>query len=267
MVASGFLLASEHYHHFGIGRLIAVMAGMALVIASACVFNNYIDRGIDKKMARTSKRALVTEQVSGQMALSYAIALGVGGFVVLAIFTNWRTVLLNAVAIFSYVVLYGIAKRKTVHGTLVGTIPGAIPPAAGYVAVSNRFDGGALLLFLILVFWQMPHFYAIAMYRFKDYKAAGLPVMPVKHGMKITRTQIITYIAGLAVVSTGLAIFGYTGYVYLAVIWLLCFYWLWRGLIRYKSTKYGIWGRKMFLSSLIVLLSLSIIIPLGSVLP
>lgn len=266
MVASGYLLASEHFHHLAIGRLIAVLAGMALVIASACVFNNYIDRGIDQKMARTSKRALVTGRISEVAALIYALLLGAAGFLILSVFTNWRTVFLNAAALFSYVVLYGIAKRKTVHGTLVGTIPGAIPPAAGYVAVSNRLDGGAWLLFLILVFWQLPHFYSIAMYRFKDYKLAGLPVMTVRYGMRITRIQIITYILTLAAALAGLTIFNYDGYIFLAAAILLCLWWLSRGARAYgmKDEK---WGRKMFFTSLIVLLSLSIIIPLGSVLP
>lgn len=266
MAVSGFLLASEHIHHFSVSSFFGLVLGISPVIASACVLNNYIDRGIDRKMSRTKNRALVTEQVSGVSAIIYASVLGLVGFAILATLTNWRTVLLNGVAIFSYVVVYGFAKRHSVHGTLIGAIPGAIPPAAGYVAAANRFDGGGLILFLILIFWQMPHFYSIAMYRFKDYKAAGLPVMPVKYGMRLTRIQILIYATGLMGALACLTIFGYDGYIFLAVALALCIYWIYRGLKLY-SFAHGIWGRKMFLTSLIVLVGLSVIIPLGSVLP
>jgi protoheme IX farnesyltransferase len=267
MAASGFLLASSHFSHFALGQLAAVLAGMSLVIASACVFNNYIDRGLDKKMARTSKRALVTRAVSGPTALTYAALLAITGFGILTIFTNSRVVLLNLAAFFSYVVVYGWAKRKTVHGTLVGTIPGAIPPAAGYAAVSGKLDGGVLILFLIMVFWQMPHFYSIAIYRFKDYKAASLPVMPVRYGMRMTKNQVLAYIWLFAAAAAALSIFNYTGYIYLAAMLGLSIYWFWLGFERLKLSSDEVWGRKMFRFSLIVLLSLSILIPLGSVLP
>lgn len=266
MAVSGFLLAAAHFHSFSLRRLFGVVVGIGLVIASACVFNNYIDRGIDQKMARTRRRATVTREISGQATLTFASLLGIGGFAVLAVTTNWRTVALNLIAIFSYVVLYGWAKRNSVHGTLVGTIPGAIPPVAGYVAVANRIDGGGLLLFLILVFWQMPHFYAIAMYRYKDYQAAGLPVMPVRYGMRATRIQIFAYIATLAIALIGLTVFGYDGYVFLAASIILCAYWAQTGYSG-RSLADKEWGKRMFLASLIVLTTLSVLIPLGSLLP
>jgi len=179
--AAGFLFASKW--HIVPGLFAATLAGTSLVIAAACVYNNYIDRNIDKRMARTKKRALVQGTISGKHALIFATMLGVLGFALLLAYTNTLVTVIGVIAFIDYVVLYGISKRRSVYGTIVGSISGAAPIVAGYVAVTNQFDLGALLLFFILVYWQMPHFYGIAMYRFDDYKAAGIPVLPVQKGM------------------------------------------------------------------------------------
>ncbi|MGH7157188.1 MAG: heme o synthase [Candidatus Saccharimonadales bacterium] len=263
--SAGFLLASQDHLYFLL--LFEVLAGMSLVIASACVFNNYIDRGIDQKMDRTSKRALVIGQISGHAALVYASLLGTAGFLILAFFTNWLVFGIGLISIFFYVVLYGLAKRHSVHGTLVGSVPGATPPVAGYLAVTDHLDGAAVILFLTLVLWQMPHFYAIAMYRYKDYKAAGLPVLPVKLGMKAAKRQIMAYIVAFTAVATLLTVFGYTGYIYLAAALALGIYWLWRGYSSYNVLSDERWGRRMFFSSLIVTLGISVAIALGALLP
>ena len=239
---------------------------MSLVIASACVFNNYIDRNIDKKMARTQKRAIAAGRISAHAAVTYAAALGILGFLILGFFTNWLVFSLGAIALFFYVVLYGIAKRRSVHGTLIGSIPGATPPVAGYLAVTDHVDSAAILLFLILVFWQMPHFYAIAMYRYKDYKKAGLPVLPVKNGMAAARRQILAYIVAFTVAAVLLSVFGYTGYTYLVVVIGLGIYWLAKGIRQYDLSDEK-WGRQIFFASLIITLGLSIITAFGARLP
>ncbi len=262
---SGFLLASRLHVHYAL--LFATLTGIALVIASACVFNNIIDRGLDALMTRTKKRALVTGDINEHVASLYAMLLGAVGFMILALHTNLLTVGLGIIAFLDYVILYGIAKRRWVIGTIVGSVAGALPPAAAYTAVTNRFDSGAALLFLILVLWQMPHFYAIAMYRYEDYKKAGLPVLPVKKGMAHARQQILGYIAAFTLAAGGLTVFGYTGYIYLAVVSLLGLSWLWKGLYGLKKFDDTMWGRKMFLFSLIVITVLSVIIPLGAKLP
>jgi protoheme IX farnesyltransferase len=217
-------------------------------------------------MERTKKRAIAAGNVSGFAAISYGSALAVAGFIILAVFTNWLVFGLGVIAIVFYVVFYGLAKRRSVYGTLVGSIPGATPSVAGYLAVTNHIDSAALILFLILVFWQMPHFYAIAMYRYKDYKAAGLPVLPVERGMAAARVQILAYIIALTIAATLLSVFGYTGYIYLTVVLALGVYWLLQGR-SYKSSNAAKWGKKMFLSSLVVSLGLSMIIATGAHLP
>jgi protoheme IX farnesyltransferase len=263
--AAGFLLASKWHIHFIL--FISTLAGTALVIASACVFNNYIDRGLDVKMARTKKRATVTGLISGRKTLIYASVLGFLGFILLALETNWLTFFIGVVAFIVYVVFYGIGKRRSTHGTLVGSIAGAAPIVAGYCAVTDQFNGGAIILFLILACWQMPHFYAIAMFRFDDYRAAGLPVLPVKKGMQAAKIQIVVYIVVFIIATSLLTIFGYTGYIYLIVMLLLGLVWLYRGIQGFHAVDDIKWARKMFFLSLIIILGVSAMTSVGGLLP
>lgn len=262
---AGFFLASKGQIDFGL--LLAVLAGTGLVIASGCVFNNYLDQGIDAKMARTQKRALVSGQVSGRAALAYATVLGGLGFWVLALFTNTLTVITGVVGIFFYVVVYGIVKRYSTLGTVVGSIPGATPPVAGYLAVTNEFDTGALLLLLILAVWQMPHFYSIAIFRLKEYKAAGLPVLPARKSVPLTKHYILIYIAIFLLVTPLLTFFGYTGYTYASVVMLIGIVWFWKGLKGFQATDDESWARQMFGFSLLVLLTFCLSIAVDSWLP
>lgn len=262
---AGFLLASKDQVDFGL--LIAMLAGTSLVIGSACVFNNYIDRGIDVRMARTKKRALATKIIPGRSALIYAAVLGALGFVVLELYTNWRTVLIGAIAFLVYVILYAIGKRRTVHGTIVGSIAGSAPPVAGYVAVTNHFDSAALLLFLIMTFWQMPHFYAIAIYRFKDYKAAGLPVLPVKKGIRAAKIQTVLYIVVFLAAVVMLSVLGYTGYSYLVVVGAITLAWLRLALKGFSASDNETWARRVFLFSLLVTLVFSFMLSVDNWLP
>jgi protoheme IX farnesyltransferase len=259
--AGGFLLASTH--HIDLLLLVATLLGTALVIACGCVLNNIIDRKIDIKMKRTAKRALVTGEITVRQALYFATALGAVGFADLIIFTNMLTTLIGVVALIMYVAVYGYFKRRSTLGTLVGTIPGALPPVAGYTAVTNQLNGGAWLIFLILVTWQMAHFYSIAMYRQKDYKNAGLPVMPVVHGTERTKLSIIGYILAFIAACALLTVFGYTGIIYLIVMGSLGIAWLVLGLRTYSSHDAVKWGKSMFLFSLTVILSLAIMLSVG----
>lgn len=262
--AAGFFLAAQG--HIDWSLLAATLGGMSLVIASGCVFNNYIDRSIDKKMLRTKGRALVLGLVSKAQALTYATALGLLGFMILLLHTNRLTTMIGLVALFFYVVVYGFAKRHSVHGTIVGSLPGAASIVAGYTAVTGRLDTAALMLFLILVCWQMPHFYAIALYRFDDYAAAGLPVLPVKKGTAATKQQILFYIAAFTGAAATLSVFGPASFAYFIVATLLGIAWLSKGLKNYTTKDDKAWGRTMFLFSLFVITILCIMIILDSLL-
>jgi heme o synthase len=243
----------------------AIISGTALVIASGCVFNNYIDRTIDAKMERTRKRAFVKRNLPVRAGLGYASALGFLGFLVLIVGTNLLTVLIGLIGYVFYIVIYGIAKRKTHWGTLIGSISGSVPPVAGYTAYAGMLDKESIVFFLILVCWQMAHFYSIALYRQKDYAAAGLPVWPVAKSPASTRRQIIFFILAYIAASLSLSIWGSHGFIYALVTigiggaWLYKA-WQWRGM------KSPAWGRKMFGFSLLVMMGFSLFIPLGALL-
>ncbi|HET9174356.1 MAG TPA: heme o synthase [Candidatus Saccharimonadales bacterium] len=262
--AAGFFVASNR--SIRVGLLIELLLAIALIIASACTINNYIDRGIDNHMERTKTRAIPSGRVSGKIALIYGALLGILGFCILVLFTNVTTSVLGIIAYIDYIVIYGWGKRHTVYGTLIGTISGAIPPAAGYTAVSGHFNGVAIILFLILVFWQMPHFFAIAMYRLKDYEAAGLPVWPSKRGINSTKHQMLFYIVAFTIASITLTVFGITGRLFAGIAAALGALWIWRGVADYHINDI-LWAKRMFFVSLIVLLVMSVNLSLGARLP
>jgi len=259
---AGFFLASQGDIDFAL--FIFTLVGTAMVIACGCVINNYFDKNIDAKMPRTKNRALATGKIPDQNALIFASVLGVLGTLLLVVFVNLLTAMIGLFGLFAYVVLYGIAKRRTVHGTLVGTISGAIPPVAGYTAVAGTIDQAAVILFLILVFWQMPHFYAIALFRQKDYASAQLPVLPVVKGIYITKVHILAYIIGFGLISSLLYVYDYSGLLYLAVVLGLTVTWIYFWFKDIKSPKVIDWARRLFFVSLIVLLGTCGIISIDS---
>lgn len=264
MAAAGFCLAATNVGTFAWPKFIGVVAGTALVIASACVVNNFIDRGIDSKMKRTQKRALVTHKITTAQAFIFASVLLLVGLSLLMFLTSWLVVAIGVLAWISYVGLYTWAKRKTPFGTLIGTLPGGLPPVAGYAAAAGQLDIAALLLFLLLFAWQLAHFYSIAMRRREEYKAAGMPVWPVVYGMRSTQRQIIGFIMLFMIAGIALTMFGYTGITFAVVIILLGGQWLLKG--RGEAANEA-WAKQMFLFSLIVLLVTIAMIALGGLLP
>lgn len=264
-LAAGFVLGSRGSFDFLI--FLMTFLGLGLVIASACVFNNTIDREIDKKMERTRNRALALGTIKPPAAIFYALFLGLTGSLLLFFYSNMLTVALALFGFFIYVVIYSLWKRKTVYGTAIGSIAGAIPPVVGYTAASNVLDLGALLLFAILVLWQMPHFFSIAIYRFKDYQAAALPVLPVKKGMLRTKIHMVAYIAVFIAISGFLTYAGYTGLFYLIVSALLGVTWLILALKGFGCANDAKWARKMFAFSLVVVMGLSFSIPFSAIKP
>ncbi|MGH7237865.1 MAG: protoheme IX farnesyltransferase, partial [Candidatus Saccharimonadales bacterium] len=199
--------------------------------------------------------------------LIYASVLAIAGFLVLAIFTNWLVFFIGLVGIIDYVILYGVAKRRSVHGTLVGCVSGATSIVAGYVAVRGHFDVGALLLFLIMVLWQMPHSFAIGIYRLKDYAAAGIPLLPVKYGVRRTKIQIALYCAAFVVASLLMTAYGYTGYIYLVVMAAVGLVWLYINLKGFRVADDQIWAKKSFLFSLMIIPIFSVMLVVGSLVP
>lgn len=257
--AGGFALAARG--SFDVFLFIAAVLGLGFLIGSSCVFNNYIDREADRKMERTRNRGLATGAVSSFGAILFATALGLIGTAILLRFTNRIAVAFALTGFFVYVILYSYSKYYSLHGTLIGTIAGAIPPVVGYCAVSGRVDAGAWILFLMMVLWQMPHFFAIAIYRIDDYVEASIPILPSKKGMRYTKIEMMLYIVAFTAASLALPAFGYTGKGYAAIVLFLGSLWVWLCARGFNCKDDRMWARQMFLCSLIVIMALFIAIP------
>jgi len=255
--AAGFFLAAKG--SVSLPLLLATLFGTACIIGSACVFNNYIDRHIDAKMFRTKNRALVRGTISPQHALIYGTIVGIVGVGMLYLFVNILTAAIGSTGFIVYAVLYGIWKRRSPFGTIIGSIAGATPPLAGYCAVTNRIDTAGIILFLILVFWQMPHFYAIAIYRLADYTNAQIPVLPVVKGVHRTKIHMVIYLVGFIIATILLRVFGYAGYIYLFIAIVLSLFWLVMCLQGFKTRDDKQWAKKVFRFSLIVITILCIV--------
>ncbi len=190
--------------------------GIALASASAAVFNQVIDRRMDEQMTRTQNRPLPAGTLSLQKATIFGISLGVLGLGLLAIMVNALTAWLTFFALIGYAIVYTIfLKRATPQNIVIGGASGAAPPVLGWTAITNAVDPGALLLFLIIFVWTPPHFWALAIHRKDDYAKVGMPMLPVTHGNRFTRLQILFYTVLLFVVSLLPFLTGMSGLIYL----------------------------------------------------
>ncbi|MGA8181321.1 MAG: heme o synthase [Desulfobacterales bacterium] len=264
--AGGFLLASKGRIDFG--AFLSTIIGISLVVASGCVFNNIIDRNMDRKMVRTRNRVLAQGLMSPKAAVCYASLLGIAGMVLLWSATNMLCAAIVLLGFVIYVVVYSLyLKRHSVYSALIGSLAGAAPPLAGYCAVGSRFDTGALIILSIFSLWQMPHCYAIAIYRFKDYTAAEIPVLPIHQGMPSTKRHIIAYILAFMAAAMMLTVGGYTGYIYLAVAVVTGFFWLLMACSGFKTSDDRIWAKKMFVFSILTITVLSVMMATDFTMP
>jgi protoheme IX farnesyltransferase len=263
---AGYFLAVAVIDEFDGLKLAGLVIGIASIIGSACVANNILDWKIDAQMKRTKRRAVATGKISRKAAAIYAGLLAGIGFALIFSLTNSLTGILGATAYISYVALYGAAKRTTKWSTLIGTLPGSLPLVAGYTTMTGQLDLVAGVLFLMMTFWQLGHFYAIAMFRQSDYAAAGLPVWSVVEGMASTKRQLFLFVWLFLLTSPLLTIIGVTGILYAVVMGSLAIFWVGQG-IRYYQGDDVTWARKMFFVSLVVLLVMCILIALGGFLP
>ena len=195
--------------------LLHALAGTALAAAGASVLNQYVERGHDALMRRTANRPLPAGRVTPLEALGFGVALSAGGSLYLALFVNSLTAALGAVTIASYVFVYTPMKRWSTLCTVVGAVPGAIPPMMGWSAATDGLSAEAWALFAILFFWQMPHFLAIAILYRDDYAAGGFKMLPVvDDALVVTGRQMVLYSAALVPVSLVPAVLGAAGPLY-----------------------------------------------------
>lgn len=212
----GGLVAGGHsLPPFGLTFWTLLGGGMAAAGSSA--LNQYIDRDLDRRMQRTARRPLPAGRLMPAEALAYGLALCIASYYLLAVLVNLTAALLALAGIAYYVVFYSILlKRATVQNIVVGGGAGAIPPMVGWAAAAGHLSLAAWILFLIIFMWTPPHFWALALVRRKDYKNAGVPMLPVVHGERFTRRQILVYTILLVGTTLLLPLAGAAGTLYLA---------------------------------------------------
>ncbi|MGG6310200.1 heme o synthase [Paenibacillus macerans] len=261
---AGFWLASRWELNYY--QLIVMLLGTALVMASSCVFNNYFDREMDTKMARTKNRALPTGKLSPKTVMWYAVVLGILGLTVLFAFSGPLAGLFGAVGMFVYVVVYTLwLKRTSTWSTSIGAISGAMPPVIGYVAASGKIDLGAWMLFALLFLWQPPHFWALGIRRMEEYRAAGFPLLPVVKGVPRTKLQMIPYLALLIPIPALMYAYDYTGIWFLVIGEILSVAWFLMALQGFRAKDNDAWAKKVFLFSVNYLTIVLIVMILDTV--
>jgi protoheme IX farnesyltransferase len=188
----GMVLASPRW--IPLQALILGSIGIALASGSAAAFNHILDQRIDAQMLRTRRRPLPTGHLQEKHAVLFAVALAMASMVILALGVNLLTAVLTFCSIIGYAMVYTLwLKRATPQNIVIGGAAGAAPPVLGWAAVTNSIDPHALILFLIVFTWTPPHFWALAIARRDDYAKAGIPMLPVTHGVPYTRVQIVLY--------------------------------------------------------------------------
>jgi len=173
------------------------LIGSALIMAGSCTLNNYIDRDIDHLMERTKARPTVTGKMNPvKVAITGLLFIIIG--LAFLLLTTISAAVIGVLGVFSYVVVYSMwSKRQHVSNTVVGSVSGAVPPLIGWAAIDPNLDIMAWMLFLIMFAWQPPHFYALAMRRVEEYRAASIPMLPVVKGFKKTKRHIYLWISAL----------------------------------------------------------------------
>lgn len=207
------------------------LAGIGLSAGSAAAINHLVDKRIDTLMARTRQRPVACARISVSHAVVFALILGVAGLSILAFTVNGLTAILTFITLIGYAGIYtGYLKRATPQNIVIGGLAGAAPPLLGWTAVTNQLDPHALLLVLIIFTWTPPHFWALAIYRFEEYRHAEIPMLPVTHGIAFTRLHVLLYTILLLVVSMLPGVVGMSGWLYTVgagVLGLRFLYWSW----------------------------------------
>lgn len=202
--------------------ILTSMLGIGLLSSAAAVINHVVDVRIDTQMARTFNRPIAKGKIGVSQALVFAAILGVVGYLLLDVFVNRLTALLTLASLVGYAVIYTMyLKRATPQNIVIGGLAGAAPPLLGWTSVTGEIHAHALLLVLIVFTWTPPHFWALAIHREKDYAKAGVPMLPVTHGISYTKTSVLLYTVLLTLVCLLPYLVGMSGVIYLAGTTLL----------------------------------------------
>ncbi|MDZ4766618.1 MAG: heme o synthase [Chloroflexota bacterium] len=195
--------------------LIPTLIGGALSAAGASVMNQYLDRDMDAKMTRTSRRPIPSGRIAPINALIFGLALIAWSTLILGVFVNWLTAALALGGAFYYVIIYtALLKRNTVLNILIGGGAGAMPVLVGWAAVTGGLNIEPLVLFAIVFYWTPPHSWALALLVNADYTRANVPMMPVARGEEVTRKQILLYAIQLLIISLFPPLLGTLSWIY-----------------------------------------------------
>lgn len=248
--AGGIWLAPDSLPWWSV---VLTLLATAMVVGSANTLNCWLEREVDKHMARTKRRPLPDGRMEAKHALWLGLALGALSVPILTWVANPLTGLLAAVALVSYVMIYTPMKQRSPAALLVGSVPGALPPLMGWTAATGELAMPGIVLFGILFIWQLPHFLAISIFRQHEYTKAGIKVLPAVRGNTVAKRHAALWAGALVPVSLLLVPLGIAGTIYLvaaAVLGLGFFAWSLAGLRKEAGNR---WARKLFLASLVYL--------------
>ena len=230
------------------------VTGTTITVGAANALNHYIERDSDKLMERTQSRPLPTGRMDPNVALLFGLILSAISIPMLTLLNNPLSGLLAGIALVSYVMVYTPLKRVSSYNTLVGALPGAMPPLIGWTAATYSIDPGGILLFALLFLWQIPHSLAITIYREREYKNAGIVVLPSVQGIESTRFQMLMYTCALLPIPPLLFLTRVSGWGTLVIGTGLGLWWAYKAWDGFAHNGGSKWARKFFLSSLFYLM-------------
>jgi protoheme IX farnesyltransferase len=236
-------------HDVQTARILWLLVGTALIVGAANTLNMYLERDVDCLMARTKNRPLPQRRLDARTALAFGALQGAAALPALAM-VNIVTAALGLVALILYVGVYTPMKQRSHWAIWVGGIPGAMPALMGWTCATGRIDLAGLAIFGVLFFWQIPHSHAIALYRQRDYDAAGLKTLPSARGAAAAHREMHIYLVVQVLVSLALVPLHVAGTVYLVTAALLGAMVLVQGFTGDGSTR---WARQLFLASIVYL--------------
>ncbi|MDB4957540.1 MAG: protoheme farnesyltransferase [Myxococcales bacterium] len=244
--AGGMSLAP---HAVSGSRALLLLLGTGLIVGAANTLNMWLERDVDCLMSRTKNRPLPQNRLEANTALAFGAIQGALSVPVLAL-TGVVPAALGLVALLLYVGVYTPMKQRSHWATWIGAVPGAMPALMGWTAATGRIDIAGLAVFSVLFFWQIPHTHAIALYRLRDYDAAGMKTLPGTHGLTVTHRTILAFLLVQVAVSFLPALLGTAGLAYLAFATVLGAMVMYQGFSGDGSTK---WARNLFLASIVYL--------------
>lgn len=248
---AGYVMASGDTHD--VWRLVCMIAGTGLVAGGASAFNQIIERGPDALMQRTRLRPMPDGRLPTRDAWIFGTVLNVAGLVILALGANLLSATVAFLTLASYAVVYTPLKRQSSFSTVIGAIPGALPPVIGWTAALDELSQGAWVLFGIVFLWQLPHFLAIAWIYREDYARAGFPMLPViEPDGRSTARQAVVYALALLPVSLAPTLVGMAGPTYFAGALVLTVVFIALSL-KFAATRSIPDARRLFFGSIIYL--------------